>query len=605
MTIIIDGKVAAMKKKSSFDFVSENRYFSGADSYSFTITFPLKDCPQNLAIFGHINRKDVEVQKILFDCEIRSGKFCKRGSITITEMTEVEVKTQFLEGRSVQNYTNSFDDIYLNELTLGYPSTTPTAEILNNTLYKCIDDGVNYLALPWVNNNSGNIQNNLDASGGSFAWSRYLSGLSFQPYLLYLVQIICDHLGYTYDFSKWKESSYRYLLVCNAIPYAWEMQNWAAALPHWSLSEFFEQLEYFLNGEFTIDHEEKTISFAFTSQVLQTQGVVEIDKVIDEFSSSVEEASDCTYRECVNLKYTDCDHEMWNYYRCDWFIKHAQLCQKPFRWPTYYAEVESLSTLLSQMKPYTRTSQDYLAGGNDTNCIYYCQQEKMYVGFRKYSWTCTGHTDGGLPRGEFVTVPFAINQFGDSIVNEEADSYELKIVPAWIDDIGNNGQCIFLQLPDYGVDTPEDPNYGSNWDAFWANMEYWAPKTLKKGDQSSSGGEEFLDKLYVAFWDKNCWHAPYYPVPVIDTYTIYPDWACIKHDVSMRLRSESFTLYTRTRDIDPTIKYTFEFIADDVPNVRSLFLIHGQRFVAEKVTATFTEDGMSQKMKIDCYRVLD
>ena len=65
MIIIINGMVAALKEKSTFEFISENRYFSGADSYSLAITFPLKDCPQNIAIFGHITRKDVEKGTLL------------------------------------------------------------------------------------------------------------------------------------------------------------------------------------------------------------------------------------------------------------------------------------------------------------------------------------------------------------------------------------------------------------------------------------------------------------------------------------------------------------------------------------------------------------
>ena len=70
MEIYINNQLAAIEKGSSFDYVAENRYFSGADSYTLAITFPLKDCPQNIAIFGHINRKDVVAQKLLLVCEI-------------------------------------------------------------------------------------------------------------------------------------------------------------------------------------------------------------------------------------------------------------------------------------------------------------------------------------------------------------------------------------------------------------------------------------------------------------------------------------------------------------------------------------------------------
>ena len=45
------------------------------------------------------------------------------------------------------------------------------------------------------------------------------------------------------------------------------------------------------------------------------------------------------------------------------------------------------------------------------------------------------------------------------------------------------------------------------------------------------------------------------------------------------------------------MKTTFKFLADKVPDVRSLFLIRGKRYVCEKLTATFSENGMSQLIK--------
>ena len=61
---------------------------------------------------------------VFFDCEIRDKGFYKFGSITITEISETEVKTQFLEGRSEQNFDKTFDKVYINELNLGTPATT-------------------------------------------------------------------------------------------------------------------------------------------------------------------------------------------------------------------------------------------------------------------------------------------------------------------------------------------------------------------------------------------------------------------------------------------------------------------------------------------------
>ena len=52
MKIFVDGKEAVLKKGTSFEFIAENRLFSGADEYTLSITFPIVDCPQNRAIFG-------------------------------------------------------------------------------------------------------------------------------------------------------------------------------------------------------------------------------------------------------------------------------------------------------------------------------------------------------------------------------------------------------------------------------------------------------------------------------------------------------------------------------------------------------------------------
>lgn len=144
-------KLAALKKGTSFEYVSENRLFSGSDGYTLTITFPLKDCPQNQAIFGHINRADVAAQKVIFDCEIRDKGFYKFGCITITEINEVEVKTQFLDGRSEQNFDKTLDKIYINELDLGEPPTTAKTGITPANAWLGLAFGYNGVALPWVN----------------------------------------------------------------------------------------------------------------------------------------------------------------------------------------------------------------------------------------------------------------------------------------------------------------------------------------------------------------------------------------------------------------------------------------------------------------------
>ena len=196
MQIFINGKPAYIKKGSSFQFVAENRHFTGSDSYTLSITFPQKGCSENIAIFGNIHRTDIDKKQVSFDCTIIDKKFRREGIITVTSISESEVKTQFLEGRSVQNYDVTFDEIYINELRLGsYSPARPTSPY---DYWRGIDRDQNFVALPWVNNSSGNVQNNLykASTGADWQWASDVNGVSCQPYLLYIIRLICSDVQY-------------------------------------------------------------------------------------------------------------------------------------------------------------------------------------------------------------------------------------------------------------------------------------------------------------------------------------------------------------------------------------------------------------------------
>lgn len=197
---------------------------------------------------------------MVFNCEIRDAEFYRSGSITITEISDVEVKTQFLEGRSAQNFDNTFDEIYLNDLYLGYPDDR------NPNHYKPKDalrpyPANKWVPLPWVNNSYGTMHNTVTVDVGSLSYTEFaqtMAQLTFQPYLLYILEKICEVVGYKGDFSQLRASRFVNLLICNTLPSSREAWNFAIALPHWSLTELFEQLENFLAREFDIDHKNRT-----------------------------------------------------------------------------------------------------------------------------------------------------------------------------------------------------------------------------------------------------------------------------------------------------------------------------------------------------------
>lgn len=139
---------------------------------------------------------------------------------------------------------------------------------------------------------------------------------------------------------------------------------------------------------------------------------------------------------------------------------------------------------------------------------------------------------------------------------------------------------------------------------------------LSNGEQQKQ--EEYFSKLYVGFWDgtyiqNRSTQDHYYPIPMVDNYYIdmfsnlYTSPSNTLHDFSMRLQRGYMNRKHQVKNrIDQSVKFTFQFIAKDgnIPDVQSIFYIHGKKYLAEKITATFSEDGMSQLLKMVAYRVV-
>ena len=588
MKIIINGKDAVLKKGTSFEFVAENRSFTGSDSYTLSITFPLRGCPENIDIFGHINRTDIDKSKVVFDCEISDINFYSAGTITIVEISESEVKTQFLEGRSEQNFDDTFDEIYINELNLGsYPLTSLPSNPISQ--WQGIRAGQEAIALPWVNNSSGNIQNEVVYANNAYTYHADCKGLSYQPYLIAIVRRICSAIGYTCDLSQWDNSPFlRYLLICNTLPWAWDIPQFARALPHWGVTEFFEKLEQFLGGEFDIDHRGKSIKFSFTSNILLNAETIKIDKVVDSYTAEVSDTNESNYIEASNVRYKECEHNMWKFYSCPWFLRDAT--------PVVY---ETLTSLINANKQYARV-RSYHRGTNVNN-ILYAKDVDTYFVIRCIRNEYVSTNSLGQKMYDRICVLQPINQFGDKIVDKDnEDAIELDFVPAWIDETeASKGNCLFLDIP--GYDEEESSTSGTRPDdSDDTESKIYQPlamQRLQNGEQTEKS--EYFDKIYLAFWDGVNRNVGKLPCPNIDHFVVLEDWTHYLANGSLRLQGNV------KFKINPKQKFNFSFISNSIPNARSVFFINGRKYLCEKITATFTENGMSQLLKGSFYLIIE
>lgn len=499
MIITVNDLQATIKADSSFEYISENRLFLGRDGYTLALTFPLKDCPENRAIFGNVDRLDVVKKKLVFPCLIQDRGISLSGSLLVTSISQSEIKGQFSEGRCEQTVSDPFEDTFINQLDLGRPSELTTSAVSPINAWRSIDNGASAVALPWVNDaNPLPIQNLVEYENGVYRWSTETTRLSWQPYLIVLTKRICAAVGYEYDFTDWEKSEYRHLIVCNTLPFAWDSPDYATALPLWSVSEFFEKLELFMSCEFDFDHKAKTVRFSFSKDAIEKIAPEHIEKVVDSYECEIskEEDSNCDYIGSKNVIYKDASHQLSNYYSCDWAFKV---------WPDdKIVKYDSMAELLRK-NPYTTT-------------LYWGENLTPEVSFIQYDWAAfhplyakdidtyfvfrsigVGQTTSPNVTDKRIQLYMLqpINMFGSRIVDDDIEKEEIEFVPPCIDYTEDKyGHAMILSFSSYD-EKSQQPDYDPD------TISQLGPAALiesgSKDDQSS-----YYDLIYVGVLEWQC-----------------------------------------------------------------------------------------------------
>lgn len=113
------------------------------------------------------------------------------------------------------------------------------------------------------------------------------------------------------------------------------------------------------------------------------------------------------------------------------------------------------------------------------------------------------------------------------------------------------------------------------------------------------------DDQYVGYWDGTIRISGKSPFPFVHTLITKNDFTRVDFPYGLSLhRATQYYDRSAIIPIDGKKKYNFSFLSDMIPDVRSVFFIHGKKYLCEKITANFTENGMSQMMKGEFYRVL-
>lgn len=592
----------------SFEYTAENRLFSNADGYSLDIEIPLRESKVNSEIFGHIWRKDADVENMRFDAQLWTENMTFYGIVAIVSVNESTLSIQFLEGRSAQNFEKDFEDRYINELKIE-KFIVPIWGHTEPVYWKSFDEGAEAVPLPYCNEDNDNaiVHNEVYYTGGNY----HLSGLgnrSYMPYLPVLLRKICDALGYKCDIRSIERSKFKDIVVCNTLPATEHGLDYTAALPHWTINEFFEKLEIILGGEFNINHTDKEISFEFTHDAINSAGTVSIDDVVDEYTAEIDSLNDEApdIEILKNIAYKDNKSRYWKLQSCDWF-KRQRVGNEGWVMPgtdfgvdddgnPYYggdpskyiniAEFDTMQNLIDYFKSYDFQPEDsYVI----QRSIYYVREAECFFIFHKVDYRCDIVAPTIVWNHDYELMP--VNSFGNYIVNPDSDNtIELDTVPV---PINPAKKCVFLSY------TNTDETNDNEDDA-----DYSQPEIYKAIANGESKKPEYFDKLYIGFFPGyQNFHNQIGLRPVTSNIEMFDRMSCYQFpDYSLRLNCGFSRGIDRYKDIDAKKLYKFSFMSDTLPSPRAAYIIKGKKYVCAKLTTEFSATGMSHLIKGEFYR---
>lgn len=635
--LYIEGREVALPSDISFQYNVENQFVTEAEGYSLSIEVPLF-ASGNLDIFGMIHRMDADISRIRFDAQLITPQYCASGVAAVVGVSENSVKLQFLQGRSAQNFDLRLDETYVNELDLGEcPLNYSHRGVTPYQALQSIDDGAVAVALPWVISSSGQtIHNRLRKLDDSLVWHPETTMISFMPYLIVVAERICEAIGYEADFTQWRESEFRHLVLCNVMPESLRLHNFSYPLPHWTVSEFFSNIEFLLRGKFEINNTSGRISFRFETDILQEAGSVEIKDIIDDFSISLEADPEKEDRPefLRNRGYESNSGQFWNLRSCDWYIRQriATINEEPAGQSSATSLQASGSTSprrTNRPNPgwYYDTMVDLT--GEFKNIVRFLSRTPMMVHAQQFRFSTNLPGSGAdalfyaadinaffclraVRQIDYDDIPqawkekydlqnngvyyenwlYPVNDFGDYILDDrdDADRSDLNAVP--VDVNVADGLVAFLPFSETSADDDSD--------------EMKQPESFSLIMAGKKDRPQYYDKLYVGFWTglrDASWDAGIYPLT--SNFQIYKGWNIELAPPGMSLRLNDGRIYGSESLMATDFRkvYKISFLSDSIPDPSAIFLIRGKRYICRKLTTEFNASGMSRTIKGEFYRL--
>lgn len=561
--LFIDGQEVVLSENFELELITENPYFTRNGEYTYDIDIDLRDA-HNRSIYQNINRSDVTKGIKNRKATLMSGALeIISGMEVVLSIENYTAKIQIVAGNSQLNYEGG--DTNIRSMLLDGISMSSQEAV--NTLFGNFSE-YKVVYPPIVNYTESNgdmsILNNVQV-GEDISFTD-VENISPQYYLLYVIENLITKLGFTKGVNELEDNPvWSRLFIVN--PYKDSILQ--ELLPDWTINEFIEQIELFLDCIISIDKVNGRFNIISLNKYFENQDIVYLDNVIDD---SVEKTFDVDTNYAFAYKYVSYDlpsDKYYNYLKLkDGVRENCAIVSSP-EWDDFQTQYEQYYS-----GPYILHSDDY---GLD------------YV---VTDYSVSGETKKGL---------IIVDRFKDAGDLDSRDKSSFQIVPAEIEKIsiysvtGGRyliGPAVKKLKTDPGSNAINDLINSSEVksdipDKLYVGIYYGIQKALNRGPNEFPG----------EYWDKM-------PMGSNDRYFIQEPTTLGGNQAILTLPDYTITLdgdnglfnriYKNKREIDTSVEYTFQFLTNTVYKLDRIFVIRNKRYYCKEIRYKITPKGMDK-----------
>lgn len=565
----------------SVKITKENPYFTQSGTYTLDVSIPM-NCPENRLFFSNLQRLDVSKSgmKKMDARLIADNHLLLSGSATINSVTDETIKVQLVGDNSDVNFISSAEEVYIDEIDMG---TTERKLVWNDWDGTAPGDVSQYVFMPVYDETNSRVNNAASVrvlEGGSATLT--LSDLAPMPNLLTVLKKVIGYFGYAVTVNELDVSPWNRIVIANAR----KCSSLRLALPHWTVKEFLQEIQYFFNCTVIFNSYTKQAEIRSNKDYFTSMQPVAYESV-DEYTAEVDEDGGDS-GECLanaNIRFDASGSPAHEYD----IVDDELLDSYPHEEHESSAELDK-SVLVGGSSPLLRRVYDC----GDGVFIYGGRNEYNYCSLRQ------------------------INQFGSLIRDKESDEFiDMRICPVAVTTehtasakYYNGSEYVSfegpVQMPTLECTAPyEKYIIHADGSVTQADDDYyidpiWDALTAE-GESTES---EMEDRIQVMFIDEK---KQYIGNPE-DTDTAclcpYPMGFTDHIDKAVSLENMGFTnthspwslalkatsaqcylgqLHANNYTVDTRTEYQIDFEADDIPDVSRIFIFGNKRFVCKKL----------------------